>query len=63
MARRTLFLLSLTVLFAGSILAAAQLASAAKVQAKTRPTQPTSSADSITLGQAAVPLYGPDSIG
>ena len=62
MARRTLFLLSLAVLFAGGNLAAAQLASAATVQAKTQPAPPASSADGIaqvTLGRAAVPLYGP----
>jgi len=59
MARRTLFLLSLAVLFAGSIVAAAQMPSAPNGR---QPAQPGSSADSIahiTLGQAAVPLYGP----
>ena len=53
MARRTLLALSLTALFGGSFLAAAQTAGAAKTA---------SGADSIahvTLGQAAVPLYGP----
>src|ERR1700677_3698079 len=66
MARRTLFLLPLAVLFAGSILAAAQSASTAHGQAEgsanTQPGQLGSSTDSIahiTLGQSAVPLYGP----
>jgi hypothetical protein len=58
MARRTLLALSLAVLLAGSIGSAAQPASAPKVQAA----QPASSAEStvhVTLGQSAVPLYGP----
>jgi hypothetical protein len=70
MARRTLFLLSLAVLFAGGIVAAAQPASAPTGQAKSQPrtqsAQPGSNADRgtdsiahVTLGQSAVPLYGP----
>jgi hypothetical protein len=66
MARRTLFLLSLAVLFAGSILAAAQPGSTGQDhgngQPKTLSAQPDSGADSIahiTLGQSAVALYGP----
>jgi hypothetical protein len=62
MARRTLFLLSFAVLFAGSIVAAAQPACAANSQPMTQPAQPGNGADSIahvTLGQSAVPLYGP----
>jgi hypothetical protein len=62
MARRTLFLLSLAVLFAGSIVAAAQPACAANSEPMTQPAHPGNSADGIahvTLGQSAVPLYGP----
>jgi hypothetical protein len=54
MARRTLFLLSLTVWFAGSFLAPAQ--SPTPTQAP--PERPDRIAH-VTLGQAAVPLYGP----
>jgi hypothetical protein len=66
MERRTLFLLTLAAWLAGTFAAATQMAGAPKGQpegqAKTRPGQTGSSADSIahvTLGQAAVPLFGP----
>src|SRR5271169_6540925 len=62
MARRTLFLLTLAAWLAGGFVAAAQMAGAPQGQAKTQPGQSGSSADSIahvTLGQAAVPLFGP----
>jgi hypothetical protein len=71
MARRTLLALFLAALLAGSIVAAAQMMASAptgqaKSQPKTQSAQPGSSADRsadsiahVTLGQAAVPLYGP----
>ncbi len=54
MARRTLFLLSLTALFAGSTGAAAQSAALPK-----GPLAQPGGIAHITLGQSAVPLYGP----
>ncbi len=66
MARRTLLAFSLaalvTTLLAGGVVAAAQMASAPKGQPNVHPGQPGSGADRIahvTLGQSAVPLYGP----
>jgi len=58
MARRTLLGLSLAAFFAGALGSAAQTVSTQKAQSA----QPGSLADStahITLGQSAVPLYGP----
>jgi hypothetical protein len=66
MARRTLLALSLAVLAAAlsacSLVAAAQSPGAPKGQPKSPSAQPGGAADSIahiTLGQSAVPLYGP----
>jgi len=54
MARRTFFYISLTAMFACSVLAAAQPASSPQPT----PAQPIGAAD-VNLGQSAVPLYGP----
>ena len=67
MARRTHLALSLAALLAGSIVASAQtMASAPTGQAKSQSGHPGSSADrdadkiaDVSLGDAAVPLYGP----
>jgi hypothetical protein len=67
MARRVLLAFLLAAMFAGSIVVSAQrAASAPSGQAKSQSTQPSSSVDRaadsiarVTLGQSAVPLYGP----
>ncbi len=59
MARRTLFLLTLAVWFSGTFVAAAQMAGAPQGQAETQPGSSVYGISHITLGQSAVPLYGP----
>jgi hypothetical protein len=49
----------LAMLFVGVVAAAAQTASAPKSQATEQPGQPMNNIAHITLGQSAVPLYGP----
>jgi hypothetical protein len=60
MARRTLLTILLAAWFAGSIVAAAQMAGAVKDQPRGQPASSgAKSIAQVTVGQAAVPLYGP----